>query len=76
LDIQISTDENKVFSASETQDTQPFETLKNVLEQVKPDCGINVEIKYPMKKRVSFLLFFNENCLLLSNVIITDRMAQ
>jgi hypothetical protein len=60
LYIQISTAENRVFNTSDTQDNQPFETLKNVLEKVKPDCGINVEIKYPMKKRVSFLLLLNE----------------
>lgn len=60
MDIQISTAENTVFNASDTQDNQPFETLKNVLEKVKPNCGINVEIKYPMKKIVSFLLSLNE----------------
>lgn len=54
LMFQISTVENKVFSENDTKDNQPFETLKSVLENVKPNCGINVEIKYPMKKRVRF----------------------
>ena len=37
---------------------QPFASFKTVLESVEPECGFNVEIKYPQKKIVSFLLNF------------------
>ncbi|CAG2162886.1 unnamed protein product [Oppiella nova] len=41
---KISTVESKDF---DYKDNQPFETLKAVLENVEPNCGINFEIKYP-----------------------------
>ena len=32
---------------------QPFASFKSVLNHVEPQCGFNVEIKYPQKKIVS-----------------------
>ena len=36
---------------------QPFASFRTVLESVDSECGFNVEIKYPQKKIVSFLVF-------------------
>lgn len=36
------------------KDNESFETLENVLKKVKAGCGINVEIKYPQLRRVSY----------------------
>lgn len=33
--------------------SQPFASFQMVLESVEPECGFNVEIKYPQKKIVS-----------------------
>ncbi|CAG2102440.1 unnamed protein product [Medioppia subpectinata] len=41
---KISTVESKNF---DYEDNQPFETLKDVLEKMDANCGINFEIKYP-----------------------------
>ncbi|CAG2115177.1 unnamed protein product [Medioppia subpectinata] len=41
---KISTVESKNF---DYEDNQPFETLKDVLERMDANCGINFEIKYP-----------------------------
>lgn len=34
---------------------QSFETLEDVLKQLKPECGIDVEIKYPSQYKVDVL---------------------
>lgn len=41
---------NHDFSDSDPLENQPFPTLKQVLESVAPQCGFNVEVKYPQKK--------------------------
>lgn len=37
---------------------QPFASFQTVLESVDPQCGFNVEIKYPQKKIVSSFVNF------------------
>lgn len=42
---------NHDFSDSDPLENQPFPTLQQVLESVPAQCGFNVEVKYPMKKK-------------------------
>lgn len=43
------------FDEDESQPhNQPFASFRTVLESVNPECGFNVEIKYPQKKIVRF----------------------
>lgn len=43
------------FDEDESQPhNQPFASFRTVLESVNPECGFNVEMKYPQKKIVRF----------------------